>query len=868
MAGSQGTETSLPPTDSQVTVSGRGAFSDLKITVNQTKNLLNQAISVNWTGGQPTTNQGPGRFAGNYLQLMQCWGEDDGTNPANPGPPPEKCVFGAKAATSGSGLFPPFTFAYERILAQSNWPNQDPNVGFLEEETGYVWRPFHSVDGRVVNSHYNPDFAPDIQGGTSWQNGLFDVVTSNEIQAAKTGPNGRGFELFEVNTGAESTGLGCGQNVEPVAGGSKRIPRCWLVIVPRGLPSEENAGTPYGGNSANSFGVVPSPLAPIPWTNRIAIPLEFNPVETACALTGDQVRLQGSELAAPAVFSWQPRLCESPGAKPFVYGTTSEASSRTQLAQGLQGAPSFVVSSRPVDAAALDPASPVVYVPLTLSGTVVAFTIERNPKVTAPDDAQALAGSRVTQLNLTPRLIAKLLTQSYLEQLSIQGASPYAWVNDNPPSMGVDPDFLQFNPEFDQLVIAFGKNFGGFLMPAPDSDAAHQLWQYVLADPEAKKWLDGTPDTWGMKVNPVYATTAAANPTGIPFADPVPSSFPKSDPFCYQGPPGGVEHNIVPPPLCGTDWLPYTESLRNAARLVRAADDRARVVANPFALSADQIWSRDLPQTLGTRSILGITDSASAIQYGVQVARLSRAGDNGANRTFIAPDVNGLLAGVTAMRAGSEQAVLEPDPSATTPGAYPLTMLTYGAIKPLALDATARQEYASFVDYAAGAGQVSGPRIGQLPLGYAPLPGPLQTQAKNAAKAIREMTPPAPPVEEAPAAAPESSAIDLPFDPLDSFSITDAPAFEEVSTPTFTSELAASPSTQAAGGASQPGGKTPFFAAGVARYAVPALCLIALLAALGALEITKRPRPLATAPGDVSPPARGPRAPTAEEQVG
>ncbi|MGZ4771457.1 MAG: hypothetical protein ACXV3B_02130, partial [Ilumatobacteraceae bacterium] len=45
IAGSQGTDTALPPTDSQVTVQGRGEFANLAITVNQTDNLTDQAVS-------------------------------------------------------------------------------------------------------------------------------------------------------------------------------------------------------------------------------------------------------------------------------------------------------------------------------------------------------------------------------------------------------------------------------------------------------------------------------------------------------------------------------------------------------------------------------------------------------------------------------------------------------------------------------------------------------------------------------------------------------------------------------------------------------------------------------------------------------
>jgi hypothetical protein len=93
----------LALTDSQVTVSGRGEFDDLRVTVNQTEDLVNQAISVTWTGGTPTRT-GATPFDGHYLQLMQCWGDDDGTHPDNPGPPPEQCVQGATDAVYGAGV--------------------------------------------------------------------------------------------------------------------------------------------------------------------------------------------------------------------------------------------------------------------------------------------------------------------------------------------------------------------------------------------------------------------------------------------------------------------------------------------------------------------------------------------------------------------------------------------------------------------------------------------------------------------------------------------------------------------------------------------------------------------------------------------
>jgi hypothetical protein len=846
-SGSAGTDVALPATDSKAEVTGRGPFKDLKVTVNQTKNLLNQAISVTWTGAAPTRH-GPGLFAGNYLQLMQCWGDDDGTNPDNPGPPPEQCVAGARAATYGGvsgGQFPPFSFTTERVISEKTWKNFDPKVGFLDSRTGYVWRSFRSVDGKVVGAHLDPTFQPDVVGGVYWLNPYFNIVTTNETAAAPTGVDGKGSQLFEVTTGVESSGLGCGQQVQPVASGGKRIPKCWLVVVPRGLASTENDGTPYEGKSADTFGVQTSPLAPSQWTNRIAIPLEFNPVDTPCSLAADQTRIAGSQLAAPAVSSWQPKLCENSKLQPYVYGTINDASARQQLVQAPVGAPGLVVVSRPVDQSLLDPNSPVVYAPLTLSGTVIGFNVERNPKLSSPAEEQALATVPVARLNLTPRLLAKLLTQSYAQQVSIEGQAPYPWVKGTPSHMGNDPDFLQFNPEFEQLSVANGKNFGGFVMPATNSDAARQIWDYVLADPEAKAWLDGAADPWGMKVNPLYASKTDANPTGVAFGDPVPSSFPKNDPYCYQGPPTGVNGTLVPPPLCGTDWLPYTESLRDAARLTRAADDQAKVVSNPFAISTDQIWTRDVPQPLGSRSMLSITDSASAFQYGVQAAHLSRAGDDGSGRQFIAPDVKGFTAGVDAMKPAGEQAVLEPDPLSSAPGAYPLTVLTYGAIKPLALDAPARGQYAAFVDYASADGQAPGQRIGELPPGYAPLPAALKTQATNAAKSIRELAPPAPTadtsssLDESPPPAPNLPASNPATASRSSLSTLHLPA-----TPPALASLAASNHVAAAPAptSAPKRGITPAVKAAITRFVLPVLGALALLAALGALEITKRPR--------------------------
>jgi hypothetical protein len=746
LAGSQGTDTSLPATASQVTVSGRGAFESLKLTVNQTKNLTNQAVSITWEGGQPTI-QGPGRFAGNFLQIFQCWGDDDGSVPGNPGPPPEQCVQGASNGTYNgvSGAAFPSGNAVTRVISQSGWANFDPADGSFEAQTGLLWRPFRAVDGTVVNGQVDPNFNPVLPGANYWLNPYFNIVTTNEVPGAATSADGTGAELFQLETGVQSSGLGCGQRTQTVDG-QKQVPKCWIVVVPRGTPTVENAGTPLE-DRADSFGVSTSPLAEAPWANRIAIPIEFNPVDSPCRLGVTERRIAGNELAAPAVASWQPALCSGGSLPPFSYAPTGDGQARGFIANPTTGSPGMAIVQRPVDPAAVRPNNPVVYAPLTVSGLTIGFNVERIPRSPASPESLAIEGVRVAEINLTPRLVAKLLTQSYRRQLEIFVPPTYEWMQANPAQMGDDPDFVQFNPEFAQLSVFEGRSFSGLQLPTGNSDAAEQLWKWVLSDPEAAAWLAGTPDEFGMKVNPYYSTTAAVNPTGNAFGNPAPNSFPKADPYCYQSEPLAA---TTPPPLCGTDWMPYARSFDETASRARRSFDGARIALNPFAQSPSAAWGRSNPQVLGRRAMLSLTDTSSASTYGLQAARLSRSGDNGPDRTFIAPDTKGLSAGLAAMVPGKVAGVVEPPTGPIDEAAYPLTTITYAAIAPLALDAQARSEYAAFLEYASGPGQVRGAQLGQLPAGYVPLSPELVEQTAAAAQTVRTLQP----VVAAPAPAP------------------------------------------------------------------------------------------------------------------
>lgn len=754
IAGSAGTDTSLPDTTSSVTVHGRGTFSKLAVTVNQTKDLNSQAISVHWTGADLTYSMGQqsfkGDFAGNYLQLMQCWGNDDGTVPDNPGPPPTQCEFGGQALNASTYAVPSSSLSYTRVLARPQWScgsGAPPGcLSYTDAQAlpadratlspwGDIYLPFRAVDGTnvplMVNLLWNQGLPPYSNFNV---NPYFDHNDTNELDLERTYNDGTGQDLFQVVTGNESPGLGCGQSVEALADGTTRIPKCWLVVVPRSTGAKEN---PIGDAAT---GVVDtSPLAPTAWSNRIAIPLEFKPLDTACNINSASRRIVGGEMAALATASWQPALCAQSAAVAYTYENLDDGRVRQLIASGADPNTGMGVVSQPIDPTTLDPSTQPAYAPLAAGGVVVGFNIQRQPGVGT--DGQYipaeldLIGTRVEHLNLTPRLVAKLLTQSYKGAFaSPPQGSAYAWLKDNAGTLYTDPEFLKFNPEFTELATRLAFTDATIVVEERTSDANSLVWQWILDDPEAKAFLNGTPDGSGMQVNPYYSINPNINPAGQNTPTGVPDAFAKSDPFCYT--PTGLlvgSPPVQPRDLCALDWWPYVGSMHDAAVATRTANTGSHTTFNGSATDPNTAWAADGPQTVGQELVISLTDAADAARYGLQTAALSRSGDDQDGRTFVAPDPAGLKAGVAAMVPGTVPGVVVPNPATSAPGAYPLTLLSYAVLFPTTLDADASRDYAAFIKFAATTGQTSGTSFGSLPDGYIPLPADMAAVAQKVA---------------------------------------------------------------------------------------------------------------------------------------
>ncbi len=854
VAGSQGTDTSIAPVPgSAVTVSGRGPFSSLKITVNQTTDLVNQAISVKWAGASPTfSDEATGAFTstynGDYLQIFECWGDPSSSDPlnaVNPGPAPQQCQFGGESNTPTSSYpIQENGFEYSRVISQPSWPGYDQAPGWTDTSTGFKVMPFDAVNGDIVNQQANYNYLADPSHPLGfWLEPYFSFNTTNEIPFARTyptsGTSGSGQQLFQVQTGLEAPGLGCGQKLQPVAGGGVKTPQCWLVIVPRSTPTVEN---PAGLTGVQS--VVTSPLSPSAWANRIAIPLKFRPIDSSCAIGAQQQRVVGSELASAAFASWQPALCNAHPNTPYSYSYLQDDQARLNLGSQAFGNAGLSVFSEPPSSSDSNAAG-AVYAPLTVSSLVVGFNIERAPALQSdgslqPDEVP-LAGVRVAHIYLTPRLVAKLLTESYQDQLVDVLAtkpSPDPWILQNPASVITDPDFLQWNPEFKLLSTQQSVDASGLVVEEPNSDAAQMLWQWIFADPEAKAWLDGTPDPWGMKVNPIYSTSAADNPSHTAFGNPVPNNFPKSDPYCYD------THQLVGSPaeparkICVLDWSPYALNMQDAANSVGTANSGAKTTLDPTG-TTDTAWKANGPQKAGTRFIMSITDSASAIRYGLQTASLSRAGDDGTNRTFVQSTPASMLAGLSTMHASAPTGVLVPDPAKSVAGAYPLTMLTYAATVPSTLSATERADYAALLAFATGPGQTTGTGIGQLPAGYLPLPSNLRVTDAAAIDAILKPGTPVPPTTPTPA--PLSDTFTQPT-PISNSSSSDGSSTPSTSSPSSTTAPKAKPTRVASSAPKAKSLLTQLIAAGPVRFAVPVVAGLGFAALAAAPFVGSRRR--------------------------
>ncbi|PYY46643.1 hypothetical protein [Curtobacterium sp. MCBD17_023] len=678
LGGGQAPGTGTPDPDAET-------FSGMTFRVSQTEELTDQGITVSWSGAKTTS---PSEYATDYVQIMQCWGDD----PA--GPSPQQCVWGAPSAavSSRTGVG-----AAKRDLVRGDDPVQDTTLVGEQADPDLMLEP--PAENPFLKAYRMPFRAVDgtLAKTSTELSKQFDANTSNEVTAGRTAGDGTGQVVFETQSGLEAPQLGCGQEVA----GTSTPRSCWLVVVPRG--SHNLDGSTADSTAAGR--VTGSPLSASAWRNRVVFPLGFQSVAQSCPIGNAEERLVGSETATEAVTAWQPALCGL--GTTYGFSQIGDGEAANQIVSEVDGSSRLALVTSPL-AKAVAAENTIRYAPVAQSAVVVAFTIDYRLYPDAP--AKVRDGLQALDLTLDARLVAKLLTQSYQADVPGRG-SGNTTLQGNAASLVTDPEFLALNPTF--VGSKSDTAPAGLMVALGNADANGRVWSWLRSDPVAAAFLDGRPDEWGMRINPAYRSLALATDTSV-------DSFPKADlTIAKGGDPDETGYGTL-------DMRPYMNDMHEGAYRTLKADPNEKSSWNPFGQPKG--YTSLGAQVPGSRFVLTITDAASAARYGLPTAKLV----NGAGEA-VAPTPESVAAGVATMRASTVPGVVVADPADRTPGAYPLSMLSYAAVNVCAATPEERRAYAGFIGYAAGKGQVQGERQGELPAGYVPLPAAMTTQAETVA---------------------------------------------------------------------------------------------------------------------------------------
>jgi ABC-type phosphate transport system substrate-binding protein len=477
--------------------------------------------------------------------------------------------------------------------------------------------PPFSYPGQTDSSDITPDGPANFE----------DTVTFGD---------GTGAATIQVFTQREAPSLGCNQDSP-----------CSIVVVP-------NYGRDGGGGATED-----RMDAPWAWDRRVVVPLSFAPLGQSCPFTDDTLAVEGTPATARLFDSWRVGACTAAKNPVSIdYTAIGEEQTRGDVAQGMT---QVGLTEEPLDAADLKSAD-LGYAPVAVSSVVIAFQV---------DDQD---GKEVDQMNLDPRLVAKLITASYRS-----GGDPNT-ADANPVNLFHDPEFLQLNPG---VKWPSGMSGNHPILLGDLSDLTWTLTSWIAHDKAAMAFIDGKPDPWGMRVNTAYKDTP------LPVA-----SFPVLD--------QEQANSFVP--IQGLDQVSRQLSIAQfPGAYSYVQDDGTTVVAK---------YPRQNP---GQRQVIGILDSADAAAFQLPTASLLTSAND-----YVAPTPASMRTALAHMSVDDNGVTRSVDLDSTAKGVYPLTTVT-DAVVPLHAPKSEAESVARFLDYAVGPGQVPGSKLGELPDGYLPL---------------------------------------------------------------------------------------------------------------------------------------------------
>ena len=756
----------------------------MTLSVDVTTGLLtDQQVTATWSGARPSNfyYSDPNSDLASTIQeypmvLLECRGVDDSTKPADQQLSPQTCwtQYDLERGLSSDTVHAPWRLDKDASAADRgqyvNEPNPEPQGCPPPTDSGATHIvPLIGADSTVYNQYNCPNGLRAPEQQRSPGAGLPDNATF-----AVTDTDGTGRTKFVVWTDETNATLGCSSTVV-----------CTLVAIPimgincdastAGASAADIAQCEYADPKSGGLGDTISDKAgsrsvtgqlwwaASNWKNRISVPLAFAPPANFCSTVTSRssVLIYGSELMTEAAQQWAPTFCTDPNLTPFSHVPESEPAAVNTLVGGSTYAAFETTAPPPASSTTPATGPPIVNAPVAVSGFAIATLVDDENR------------NEFTGVRLDARLLAKLLTESYpvLSVIAQQDGGTFTNQTDastgkstavlttpgpmanNPLDITEDPEFLALNPTIQGKTIGFSGASGAAELMAlsSNSDVISALTSYINADPAARAFLDGTPDPWGMVVNPAYKGIAL--PTD--FWD-LKDTFLKptvGDP-CWAAPQLQVPYL----PLVAAPLL-YLRDV--TAHIEFGLPNSTTVCVPPSTDAGVPQLTTDSRGTPGFRFGLGLVSLSEAHLYGLDTAQLETQSTAGPATKFTSSDASDpskftfIAPNPTTVRAAAD--MLDADPTAgtwtmnytklrtTTAGAnaYPGTMLVSMSVPTFGLPATDAKGYSQLLKFAAGNGQISGTGLGQLPAGYLPMTaadglGQLVNYANRAASAVAE----------------------------------------------------------------------------------------------------------------------------------
>ncbi|TIC84363.1 hypothetical protein [Nocardioides sp. GY 10127] len=697
---------------------------DVTVSADQTENLRGrQRITISWSGAHPSAARASDPYGENGLAqeypvvILQCRGVEDPTGDEEQ-LSPDTCWTNSWSQRS----------QLARSNSESTW-RKDLYADEADTERVSGADPLPdaatcpSLDLGIYSSHITPFLAADgtqydaCSSSTMPPEAAVDAAYPAAELAAFTETDGTGEVQFEVRSDTENESLGCNDEtacsivVVPIVGLS-----CAAPSVP--ATSTDTAcrktGRFIAGSSNYTADGVDQAVSPSlwwsesNWRGRFTIPITFALPSDTCDIldTRSATGFYGSELLAQAALQWAPAYCLSDDRFKFQLNQMSDVAGWNLMESG-EGAAAEVASQREETTD-----DPVGYAPTAVTGFAIGYIIDK------PDNA-----GEYTHLKLNARLVAKLLTQSYLGSDLGRG---HEGMGDNPLSIMQDPEFIALNPGLSQTSQEVGATL---LSLSISSDVISQLTDWISQDPEAMDFIDGDADPWGMVVNPNYEGL------DLPFDEtPLLDDYvPTTSDACRTANPGVYFNQIAAP----------VTTLRKISDALLSAWPNVQTKCDYDPDTELYKTGRIARQSVGARFMLGLVSLGDAERYGLRTAALETTDDH-----YVAP-TDASLAAAVELATQTEDAkpfVLDQADVRTSRTAYPGTMIVYTAARMRNLKKAWARNVSQFMRVSVTEGQVSGSGNGELPAGYLPIEptGPTAKLYRSARRVAAEVAAQAP----------------------------------------------------------------------------------------------------------------------------